>query len=793
MFKNYLLVAFRNLKKQKSFSLINIFGLTLGISCCLLIFLFIMNEFSFDRFHTKGDRIYRVMRVGNMNGNREEIPYLSGPYAAALKNDFGSDIEATVRVMPSNGLIESGNQAFNEKKLYIADPNFFEVFDFKLIKGDPKTVLKDPTSIVLSEAMAKKYFGNQDPMGQVVRLDKDQSLKVTGVMKNVPVNSHLDFDLVIPLSLYASAPFLQVWNNNNNFTYALLAPNVKPEKLTAKFPAFMQKYMPTPQTEVSKRMTLDLNPLHDIYFEPAAPWDNVKHGSRNIVFIFLSIALMILGLACINFMNLATAKASDRSKEVGLRKVLGAVKSNLVYQFLGESFLLAAISAVLAVLLVQLVTPSFNQFLGYTLPVFWQKPAFYVFIPVVIIVVGILAGIYPALVLSSFSPIESLKGKLRIGKAGAFFRKGLVVFQFGISVLLIFATMVIMLQMNFVRATDLGFNQEQSLVMKIDNNDIYNNSARFRTLVKAIPNVTDASLMSGEPGGFYDNFNFDVEGKEGDDWMFRTVFTDLRYVSTLGLKIVAGRNLSESFPTDSASAVLINQKTASRMGLSPEQAIGKRIRNQYRDSLFRTIVGVVEDFHFLSLKDEIQPLVISPGSDVRVAVIRLAAGDPRNTISQIKKIYTGIAPVYPFEYSFLDESFDVQYKADVLQQDLLKSFAIVGILIACLGLFGLASFTAVKRTKEIGVRKVLGSSIEGIVVLLSKDLLKPVLIGTILAIPIGYLVMRQWLENFAYRTPIYWWIYVVAVLVSLVIALLTVSQQAFKAALSNPAKSLRTE
>jgi putative ABC transport system permease protein len=555
----------------------------------------------------------------------------------------------------------------------------------------------------------------------------------------------------------------------------------------------MQKYMPTPEKEMQKRMTLDLNPLHDIYFEPAAPWDNVKHGSRNIVFIFLSISLIILGLACINFMNLATAKASDRSKEVGLRKVLGAVKSNLIYQFLGESFLLAAIPAIIAIVVVQLVTPAFNQFLGYTLPVFWNMPAFYIFFPAVIILVGILAGLYPALVLSSFSPIESLKGKLRVGKAGAFFRKGLVVFQFGISVLLIIATMVIMLQMNYVRATDLGFNKEQSLVLTIDNNDIYNNSYRFRKLVKEIRGVTDASLMSGEPGGFYDNFDFDVEGKEGGDWMFRTVFTDPQYVSTLGLKIVAGRNLSESFPTDSMNSVLVNEKTARLMGLTPQQAIGKRIRNQFRDSLFRTIVGVTEDFHFLSLKEEIQPLVISPGSDVRIAVVRLAPGDPEKVITDVKKLYTALAPGYPFEYNFLDQSFDKQYKTDRLQQDLLKSFAILGILIACLGLFGLASFTAVKRTKEIGVRKVLGSSIQGIVLLLSKDLLKPVIIGTILAIPIGYLVMRQWLENFAYRTPIYWWIYVVAILVSLVIALLTVSQQAFKAALSNPAKSLRTE
>lgn len=793
MFRNYLLVAFRNLKKQKSFSLINIFGLTLGISCCLLIFLFIMNEFSFDKFHSKADRLYRVMRIANMNGQNERIPYLSAPYGPALKSDFPSDIEETVRVMPSNGLLESGNQAFNEKKVYFTDDNFFSVFDFKLLKGDPGSVLKDEGSIVITAAMAKKYFGAEDPIGKIMQLDRTHALKVTGVAANVPVNSHLNFDMVVPLKLYKNEPWFSIWNNNNGFTYALLAKNTKPENLMARFPGFMQKYMPNQEMDVLKRMNLGLTPLTDIYFEPAGPWDNVKHGSLNIVYIFLSIALLILGLACINFMNLATAKASDRSKEVGLRKVLGAVKSNLVYQFLGESFLLAFISAVLAVVLVQMLTPAFNQFLGYTLPVFWTKPAFYLFIPAVVLLVGLLAGIYPALVLSSFSPIESLKGKLRLGKSGAFFRKGLVVFQFSISVLLIIGTMVIMLQMNFVRVSELGFEKEHALVMKIDNSDIGMNASRFRTLVKALPGVRDVSIMSGEPGGFYDNFNFDVEGRSDGEYMFRTVFTDMEYVSTLGLKVVAGRAFSEKFPTDSTNAVMINAKTAAKLGLTPEQAIGKRIRNQFRDSAFRTIVGVTEDFHFLSLKDEIQPLVISPGNDIRAAVIRLDAGDPAPAIADIKKTYASLAPVYPFEYNFLDEQFDSQYKTDVQQQDLLKAFAMVGILIACLGLFGLASFTAVKRTKEIGVRKVLGSSVQAIVMLLSKDLLKPVLIGTVLAIPLGYLIMQRWLENFAYRTPIYWWIYAVAVLVSLVIALITVSQQAIKAAMSNPVKSLRTE
>lgn len=793
MFFNYLLLAYRNLKKQRAFSLINLFGLTLGISSCLLIFLFILNEFSFDKFHSKADRIFRVMRVANMNGERVGIPYLAATYSDALKNDFGNEIEMSVRVMPANGLLKSPLAAFNERKLYFTDPEFFRVFDFKLLKGDPATVLKDPASVVMTESMAKKYFGSEEPVGKILELDKRHALKVTGICRDVPGNSTLDFDMVIPISLYRNEPWYSQWNANNLFTYVLLAPNVSPTSMNSRFRQFMDKYRPDPGKDESKKMTLGLNPLKDIYFESSGPWDSVKHGSRKVVYIFMSIALLILALACINFMNLATAKASDRSKEVGLRKVLGALRNNLIYQFLGESFLLAAFSAVLAVLVVQLITPWFNQYLGYTVPSFWNIPAFYVFLPAVILVVGVLAGSYPALVLSSFSPIESLKGKLKIGKSGAIFRKALVVFQFSISVLLIIGTLVIMLQMQFIRNKDLGFDKDQALIVKLDNDDIYNGAYRFKNLAASVDKVSGVSLMSGEPGGFYDNFLFDVEGKEKGDWMFRTAFADFQYASTLGIKIIAGRDLSPQYPTDSSDAVLINASAARKMGYTPEQAIGKRLRNLIRDSSYRRVVGVTEDFHFLSLKDQIEPLVISPGRDLRVAVIRLAAGDPKNTIAALNKTYASIAPVYPFEYQFLDQQFEKQYTSDVRQQDLLQSFAFVAILIACLGLFGLASFTAVKRTKEIGVRKVLGSSTGGIVMLLSKDLLKPVIIGTLLAVPLGLIIMQQWLENFAYRTPLYWWIFLVAVGISMLIALITVSQQAIKAALSNPVKSLRTE
>jgi putative ABC transport system permease protein len=417
----------------------------------------------------------------------------------------------------------------------------------------------------------------------------------------------------------------------------------------------------------------------------------------------------------------------------------------------------------------------------------------YVFIIGVIIVVGLLAGSYPALMLSSFSPIDSLKGKLKRGKGGAFFRKTLVVFQFGISVLLIVSVVVIMSQMNYVRNADLGFDKEQSMIVKFDNTDISQHGQQFKNELLNIPAVKNVSLMSGEPGGFHDSYGFETESNPTEKSMFNTEFTDLDFVKTLGLKIIAGRDFSESFQTDSAEAVLINRNAATKMGFSPEQAIGKWIRNTSRDSLKRRIIGVVEDYHYVSLKDPIGPLVISPGNDRRLALIKVRTNALSSTINDIKKAYVAAAPAYPFEYNFLDERFDRLYRTESRQQSVLSIFSIIAIFIACLGLFGLASYTAVKKTKEIGIRKVLGSSVQNIVLLLSKDLLKPVLVGTLIAMPVGYYAMNKWLEGFAYRIDFHWWMFAIAIVVAVSIALLTVGFQAVKAAIANPVKSLRTE
>jgi len=794
MLKNYFLLAVKNFRKQKMFSIINILGLTIGITCCLMIFLFIMTEFSYDNFHKNGKDIYRVMRVGNMNGQKADIPYLSPPYAAALLNDYPEEIKKVIRVDIDNDLISYKNGSFNEKKILLTDSNFFSFFNFHLLKGDPAMVLNDPLSIVMTASAAKKYFGNEDPIGKVVDFNKTMHLKVTGIAEDAPVNSHLDFDMLVPLSNWKNQPWMNQWPNNSLFVYVQLNPTTDPEHLKKLFPSFMDKYMGKFYKENGFKMDLTINPLTGIYFEGESPFDNVKHGSKKMVYIFMSIAALILIIACINFMNLATARSTDRSKEVGLRKVLGALRKQLAWQFIFESLLFATLAAVLAAFLFQLLMPAYNNFLGYKLPSFWSNLWVYVFLAAVILVVGVIAGSYPALLLSSFSPIESLKGKLKVGKNGAFFRKALVVFQFGISVLLIISVTIVMNQMHYVRNTDLGFSKEQSMIVRLDNNAIWEKKIQFKNELQQELSISNVSLMSGEPGGFHDSYGFEAESKPGEKLMLNTEFADFEYATTLGLKMIAGRNFSVSYPTDSMQAVIINRSTATKLGYTPEQAIGKWVKNIEADSVRRTIVGVTEDYHYASLKEPIGPLVISPKQgDRRLALIKLKTSNVQSAIDRIKKIYAKYASDYPFEYSFLNERFDNLYKSEIKQESLLSIFSAIAICIACLGLFGLASYTAIKRTKEIGVRKVLGSSVENIVMLLSKDLLKPVFLGTIIALPAGYFIMQKWLQGFAYRIAIHWWLFVVSAMVAVLIALITVSFQAIKAAIANPVKSLRTE
>jgi putative ABC transport system permease protein len=773
------------------FSLIHVLGLTIGITVCLMIFLFITNEFSVDRFHKNEKQIYRVMR--GFDKSKTRVPYVSAPYAPALLNDFPSDIKAAVRVWTTNFLVSFADKAFDERKVYMVDSGFFSLFSFPLLRGNTATVLKNPGSVVLTEKTAEKYFGSIDnAIGKVITFDKSLQMKVTGIVKNVPSNSHMDFDLVGTFSSFPDRANGKIWINNFLFTYLLLEPNTSQAKLESKFPQFMDKYMGKDMAKLGVQQDLKITPLADIYFEPTSAFDNVKHGDKTVVYIFISIAVLIMLIACINFMNLSTLRAIERSKEVGLRKVLGALRNHLIIQFIGESILLAIISCIISIGLLMVLLPTYNNILGYNLTVAWTSFPIYIFLVGVIVAVGFLAGSYPAFFLSAFSPVEALKGKLRLGKGGAFFRQGLVVVQFSISVLLIIGTIVIVNQMTFVKNKSLGYDQAQTVIVQIDNNDIYNNRNVFKNELQNKPGVASVSLMSGEPGGFFDVHSFEVEGQH-ETFKPRTEFADFEYVKTLGLKIIAGRDFSAQFPTDSVNSVLINATAAKKLGFTPDQAVGKWIKNTIRDDHRRRIIGVVKDFNFLSLKENMDALVISPYEDRRVAVVKLNAGNIAASLNELKKVYTEVAPVYPFEYTFLDQKFETTYLTDLRQQTLLGIFSGLAIFIACLGLFGLASFTAAKRTKEIGVRKVLGSSVQNILLILSKDMLKPVVIAMLVAMPLGYYFMHQWLQSFAYRTALSWWIFVLAAAITFIIALTTVIVQSFNAATANPIKSLKSE
>jgi putative ABC transport system permease protein len=792
MFKNYLKTAWRNLTKSKMFSFINILGLTIGITVCMMIYLFIMNEFSVDSFHKNGDHIYRVMRGAAVDDKSISVAYLSGMHAPALLNDFKGQIINAVRVSQNDNLFTVGAKSFHEKKELDVDTGFFSLFSFPLIKGNPTTVLKDLNSVVLTESTAKKYFGSVDnAMSKIIMLNKETPLKVTGVAKDVPSNSHLDFDIVMPLERHKDAGWMTSWINNGVYTYIQLAPNVSQVQIEKQLPTFVEKYLGSDLRKYGFKWSLSLTPLKDVYFDSIG-LDNAKHGDKTVVYIFLSIAILILLIACINFMNLSTIRAAERSKEVGLRKVLGALRNNLVWQFIGESVLLTTISCILSVALLLLVMPWYNQLLGYTLNVSWNASPIYLFLAGIIIIVGFLAGSYPAFFLSAFSPIQALKGKLKLGKSGASFRQVLVVVQFSISVFLIIGTIIITKQMSYVKNKQLGYNNDQTLIIPIDNNDIYNNLTSFKTQLQNETAVQSVSAMSGEPGGFFDGQMFDVEGHP-EKWNASTEYADFEYVKTLGLKIIAGRDFSAQFPTDTTDAVLINKTAAAKLGWTPQQAIGKWIFNTVRDGNKRRVIGVVDDFNFKSLKQNVDALVISPADDRRQILVKLKPGNLQAGSAVVKNAYSKAAPSYPLEYKFLDQQFNELYQKDIRQQTILSVFAGLAIFVACLGLFGLASFTATKRFKEIGVRKVLGSSVQSIVVLLSKDLLKPVLIATCIALPAGYLAMNKWLQNFAYKTDLSWWIFILAALVTFGVALITVSIKAIKAAIANPVESLRTE
>jgi len=793
MFKNYLRSAFRSLWKHRVYSSLNILGLTIGMSACFLIFLYVHFELSYDDFHSKIDRIYQLNCDIRTPTETMHIAVCSAPMAINAKDEF-PEIEKAVRFDPRTLLLRRGETKFQEDKAVLADSTFFEVFDFPLLQGDPRTALTEPYSIVLSQSTAKKYFADANPMGQTLLMNDDgKPVKITGVMKDMPENSLLKADLFLSKSTSRREDSSEDrrWGNFGMYSYLLLKPNTNPKALEKKFPAFLDKRDGKQMKEIQMFFTLTLQPLKEVYLRSGdrGAQDN---GNMANIYIFSVVGAFILLIACINFVNLTTARSTERAKEVGIRKVVGAERGQLTNQFLGESILQAVIAFILAVGVTALLIPLFNFLAGKTISTgLFRHPIYILALFGIAVGIGLLAGIYPALVLSAFQPITVLKGRFATGNRGMLLRRGLVVFQFTISIAFIAATLIVYSQLTYMRSQDLGFSNQQTIVVNTQGND---HKMALNEEISRIPGVLSTAMSSSVPGSGNPTAYSQVENAKGDMQIanLELYFVDFDYLRQFKMKVIAGRAFSRDFGTDTTQAMILNESAVKLFGYhSPQDAIGRKFDQWGRKG---QIVGVVKDFHFRSLQTEIKPLSfrIEPrGCDLISANVRTA--DLKNTLATIEAKWKTIIPNRPFSYYFADEYFNRQYMGEERFGKLFLNFAVLAIFISCLGLLGLASYSTLQRTKEIGVRKVLGASVTGIVNLLSKEFMLLVIIAFLIATPITWFFMASWLKDFYYRIQVQWWIFALAGIAAFLIAWLTISYQAIKAAMTNPVKSLRTE
>ncbi|GAB3895795.1 ABC transporter permease [Spirosoma agri] len=807
MLQNYIKIAWRNLVRNRAFSAINIAGLAIGLATCLLISLFILDELSYDRFNEKADRIVRVIFRGSSAGGKMNEAHVMPPTAQALKADYPEVEEATRIRMGGAPFITYGDKTFRDGSIAYVDSNFFQVFTLPLLQGDAKTALIRPNTVVITQALARNYFGTENPIGKVLTIKSwNASYQVTGVIDRVPVNSHFHFDLFVSMASFQDAKSPS-WVTSEFFTYLVLPKGYDYKKLEAKLPQVVEKYI-GPQLQQSMGMSLAqfrrkgndiglyLQPLTDIHLRSTFAYDLSAPGNIQYVYIFGAIALFMLLIACINFMNLSTAGASKRAKEVGIRKVLGSMRQSLTNQFLIESLLLTVIALLLAVGLVYLTLPAFNELAGKTLTLNflttgWLLPALLFFG----LLVGILAGSYPAFFLSSFKPVSVLKGSSFKGNSKSIgVRSGLVVFQFFISITLMVGTTVVYRQLNYIQHKKLGYSKEQVLVLP-ETWLLGKNEALFRNLIMQNPNVVNVSTSGYLPAGPSNNNNFFVYPETNTTQLVKTLRYDVdyNYIPTLGIKLAAGRNFSQSYGTDS-TGVILNETAAKTLGWG-DKALGRTLTNSTNEGKKVTyrVIGVVKDFHFKSLHEAISPLVMVLGHDAGTVIVKIKTKDITGLLASLKTQWNQLTTDAPFTYAFLDDRFAETYRAEQKIGQILGLFAGLTIFVACLGLFGLATFTAEQRTKEIGVRKVLGASVASIVSLLSIDFLKLVAIALIIATPVSWYVMDRWLQEFAYRIAMSWWMFGLAGLLAVAIALLTVSSQSIKAALLNPVQSLKSD
>ncbi len=807
MFKNYFKTALRNLSRQKGYSFINITGLAIGMACCLLILMFINDELSYDNYHEKADRIYRVILHLKYGGREQNAAEVSSPMAKTLVRDY-PEVEEAVRFLDRGSfLIKYEEKSFKEQDFIFTDPTFFKIFSIPLLKGDPRTALKDPFSLVLSKKTAEKYFGKEDPLGKIVKVNNKDDYKITGIFDEIPHNSHFRFEVMASLESIEESRE-QIWWRNNFYTYLLLGKQVDPRSLEAKFPGVIKKYM-APQLEklsgqsydkmvASGNLVLDfsLQPLRRIHLYSDLVAELGTNSDIKYVYIFSAIAFFILVIASVNFMNLSTARSAGRAKEVGIRKVLGSPRGQVIRQFLTESMILSILSMIIALVLVNLILPFFNQLAGKEL----TRSNFYggAMIPAVLVITlltGIMAGLYPAFFISAFQPIMALKGRLKSGVKSGWLRSGLVVFQFAASIVLIICTLVVMNQLHYIQEKKLGFDKEQVIIL-FNTNLLGKQSETFKNELLTHASIKAATISSYLPiPSNRSDYAVFPEGQINDknSTTMQIWRVDYDYIKTLGMKIVKGRNLSREFSTDKTAAI-INQRAARQFGW--EEPMGKHlswVTSSQGDMTSYTVIGVVEDFHYDSLRDTIGPLIMVLANSAELISFRIDTKDIPGTIGLLQEKWNRFLPGQPFEYSFMDERFNEIYKAERRLGKIFGVFAVLAILVSCLGLFGLAAFIAEQRTKEIGIRKALGATVPGIIRLLSKEFVIFVGIANLIAWPLAYIIMNKWLQGFAYRTSLQVIIFLAAGVAAVFIALLTTGYQAIKAALSDPVQSLRYE
>jgi putative ABC transport system permease protein len=812
MFKNYFKIALRNLWKNKGFSAINIIGLAVGLATCLLIVFYVGDELSYDRYNKNADRIYRVDGDIQFAGNHFILAVAPDPVGPTLKREF-PQIERFVRFRYNGGfLVKKGNSNLQENRVINADSTLFDVFTLPMIEGDPNTALVDPNSLVINERTAKKYFNTTNVVGRNLIINDTSNYKITGVIKNIPSQSHFDYDFFISM---ASLPESRKnnWVSNNFNTYFLLKKGSDPKKLEAQMGVVIMKYLGEQAKTIlnidldefiksGNHATYSLMPLTKIHLHSNKTAELGMNGNIQYVYIFSLIAFLILLIACVNFMNLSTARSSNRAKEVGVRKVLGSLRTDLIAQFLTESVITCFMALLLALVLVWAALPYFNELSGKNLSSsVFTNPWLFPLLILLMLVVGIIAGSYPAFYLSAFKPIAVLKGKLANGFRSSWLRSGLVVFQFFISIVLIVGTIVIYTQLKYIHNKNVGFNRDQVLVIK--NTDPLGSQVKaFKNEILKLSGVNNATVTGFLPtsGWRTDTPLFPDATLDQKSAVSMQVWNvDENYIPTLGMKIVEGRNFSDQFPTDS-SGIILNQAAVKLLGLKDPlnktlyfmEDVNDFINNK-RDVSTCHIVGVVSDFNFNSLREVVSPLALFMKKQNSSIAFKISTENISGLISQINDKWKEMAPGQPFNYSFMDEDFNRVYNNDQKVGRIFISFALFAILIACLGLFGLVTYAAQQRTKEIGIRKVLGASEVNVAGMLSKDFLKLILVAALIAFPVSWWAMNQWLNQFAYRISISWWIFLVAGVTALLIGMITVSFQAIKAAIANPVNSLRSE